>query len=78
MVDPLAEKLAGPTALAASRKRAAPAPKDSERQFKLGKMAIRTRWVDDQIAATLGMPVAGGLVYVHRMVGRGASAAPSL
>lgn len=66
MVDPLAEKLAGPTALAASRKRAAPAPKGSERRFKLGKMAIRTRWVDDQIAATLGMPVAGEGGSVHR------------
>lgn len=35
------------------------APEGSGRRFKLGKMAIRTRWFDDQIEAALGMPVAG-------------------
>lgn len=35
------------------------APAGSERHFKVGSMAIRTRWFDDQIEAALGMPVAG-------------------
>lgn len=57
--DPLAAGMAGATALAASRRRATPAPEGSERTFKVGKMAIRTRWFDDQIEAALGMPVSG-------------------
>ncbi len=39
------------------------APEGSGRRFKLGKMAIRTRWFDDQIEAALGMPVAGEQEY---------------
>lgn len=37
------------------------APPGSERRYKVGKMAIRTRWFDDQIEAALGMPVTGKL-----------------
>jgi hypothetical protein len=43
--------------MAYSRARAAAAPPGSERKFKVGKMAVRTRWFDDQIEAALGMPI---------------------
>ena len=62
MADPLAEQMAGPAAVANSRARAVAAPPGSERKFKVGKMAVRTRWFDDQIEAALGMPVSGGIV----------------
>ncbi|KAI3429344.1 hypothetical protein D9Q98_005439 [Chlorella vulgaris] len=61
VVDPLAAQLAGSEALASSRRRAESAPKGSGRMFKIGKMAIRTRWFDDQIQAALGMPVSAGI-----------------
>lgn len=59
MFDPLAARMAGQEALASSRRRAQAAPEGSERKYKVGKMAIRTRWFDDQIEAALGMPVSG-------------------
>ena len=62
VADPLAEQMAGPAAVANSRARAVAAPPGSERKFKVGKMAVRTRWFNDQIEAALGMPVSGGIV----------------
>ncbi len=57
--DPLSVQLAGEEAIANCRKRAQAAPEGSQRTFKVSKMAIRTRWFDDQIEAALGMPVSG-------------------
>jgi O-methyltransferase involved in polyketide biosynthesis len=54
--DPLAAALAGPRAVAAARRRQAPAPADSGRKIKVNAMAVRTRWFDDQVEAALGVP----------------------
>lgn len=70
--DPLAARMAGQEALASSRRRAQAAPEGSERKYKVGKMAIRTRWFDDQIEAALGMPVSATIPGVLR-----AASAPS-
>lgn len=69
VVDPLAEGMAGEAAIATSRRRAVPAPQGSERKFKVGKMAIRTRWFDDQIEAALGMPVSTHIPACLRAAG---------
>lgn len=55
--DPLAAALAGPRALADSRQRQQPAPATSGRKIKVNLMAIRTKWFDDQLEASLGMPL---------------------
>jgi O-methyltransferase involved in polyketide biosynthesis len=55
--DPLAAPLAGRKALAAARARRQPAPAGGGRAFKVGAMAVRTRWFDDQLEACLGMPL---------------------
>lgn len=57
VLDPLAAALAGPRALKASRARQQPAPAGSGRTTKVGPMAIRTKWFDDQLEASLGMPL---------------------
>jgi O-methyltransferase involved in polyketide biosynthesis len=54
--DPLAETLAGPKAMEAAKTRAQKAPEGSGRKYKIGMMAIRTKWFDDQLEAALGMP----------------------
>ncbi|KAL4447524.1 hypothetical protein ABPG75_004743 [Micractinium tetrahymenae] len=69
VTDPLAEGMAGEAAVATSRRRAAPAPEGSERRYKVGKMAIRTRWFDDQIEAALGMPVSTHIPACLRAAG---------
>ena len=58
VLDPLAASLAGTNALNSARSRQQPAPKHSGRKIKINMMAIRTRWFDDQLQASLGMPVA--------------------
>lgn len=60
--DPLAAVLAGPKALADSRARQQPAPPASGRNFKINSMAIRTKWFDDQLEASLGMPIDPSIV----------------
>ncbi|KAL4434648.1 hypothetical protein ABPG77_002771 [Micractinium sp. CCAP 211/92] len=69
VTDPLAEGMAGDAAIATSRRRAVPAPEGSERKYKVGKMAIRTRWFDDQIEAALGMPVSTHIPACLRVAG---------
>lgn len=57
VLDPLAATLAGPKAMKSSRRRQQPAPKGSGRKIKINLMAIRTKWFDDQLEASLGMPL---------------------
>jgi O-methyltransferase involved in polyketide biosynthesis len=57
VLDPLAAQMAGAKALKSARSRQQPAPKDSGRKIKVNMMAIRTKWFDDQLEASLGMPV---------------------
>jgi hypothetical protein len=78
VVDPLAAQLAGSEALASSRRRAESAPKGSGRMFKIGKMAIRTRWFDDQIQAALGMPVSGEIFASGACKQRAAASPPPI
>lgn len=55
--DALAAALAGPRALAAARSRGRPAPQGSGRKNKVNMITIRTKWFDDQLEASLGMPL---------------------
>lgn len=55
--DPLAESLAGPQAMQNALIRSQKAPPHSSRKFKIGAMAIRTKWFDDQLQAALGLAV---------------------
>lgn len=63
--DPLAKMLAGNKALAAAKKRRVKAPSQSssntmysvnQRTYMYSRIAIRTRWFDDQLEESLGMP----------------------
>lgn len=54
--DPLATYLAGGTALARAKKRREKAPSGTGRTYKVGRIAVRTRWFDDQLEECLGMP----------------------
>ena len=65
--DPLAKHMAGSSAVDYMRRRAAAAPAGTERSYKVAKLAIRTRWFDDQIEAALGMPVAGRFRQLPRL-----------
>lgn len=53
--DPLAATLAGKQALQASRKRRVKAPVGAGRRYTIGRIAIRTKWFDDQLEMSLGM-----------------------
>lgn len=54
--DPLAKFMAGTKAIGRARKRRVKAPEGSGRQYKVGRIAVRTRWFDDQLEECLGMP----------------------
>lgn len=68
VLDPLAATLAGHKALKSARQRQKPAPKDSGRKNMVNMMAIRTKWFDDQLEASVGMlvdtTIANGGEYV--------------
>lgn len=71
VIDPLAAKLAGKRALKAARGRREPAPpaNDMGRKNKIGRIAVRTKWFDDQLEASLGMPSSAGMSHVVQTVG---------
>ena len=48
--------MAGKKAMGRARKRRAKAPQGSGRRYKVGRIAVRTRWFDDQLEECLGMP----------------------
>ena len=73
VLDPLAASLAGPKALKSSRSRQQPAPKDSGRKIKINLMAIRTKWFDDQLEVSLGMPVSQAIQDAEDYVGNTAT-----
>lgn len=54
--DPLAKRLAGRTAMGKATKRRVKAAQGSRRHYKVGRIAVRTRWFDDQLEECLGMP----------------------
>lgn len=53
--DPLAAVLAGDALLKEKARQRSLAPPGSNRRFKVNMFAIRTRWFDDQLEASLGM-----------------------
>lgn len=53
--DPLAAALAGQRAIREARKHRKTAPSGFNRRYKLNARAMRTRWFDDQIEASLDM-----------------------
>lgn len=69
VLDPLAAGLAGPKALKSARARQQPAPTDSGRKIKINMMAIRTKWFDDQLEVSLGMPVSKAIQDAKDYVG---------
>jgi O-methyltransferase involved in polyketide biosynthesis len=73
VLDPLASIMAGSKALKSARARQQPAPKDSGRKIKVNMMAIRTKWFDDQLEASLGMPVGKALQDAEDYLGSTAS-----
>ena len=54
--DPLAKHLAGPVAMKQVKKRRTAAPKGFDRTYMVSRLAVRTRWFDDQLEECLGMP----------------------
>jgi O-methyltransferase involved in polyketide biosynthesis len=54
--DPLAKHLAGSVALRQATKRRARAPQGFDRKYMISRLAVRTRWFDDQLEECLGMP----------------------
>jgi len=69
VLDPLAASMAGPKALKSARERQQPASKDSGRKIKVNMMAIRTKWFDDQLEVSLGMPVSEAIQNAEDYVG---------
>ena len=54
--DPLARHLAGSSAMKQARNRRARAPEGVSRTYMVSRLAVRTRWFDDQLEECLGMP----------------------
>jgi O-methyltransferase involved in polyketide biosynthesis len=54
--DPLAKFMAGEKAIGRAKKRRVKASQETGRQYKVGRIAVRTRWFDDQLEESLGMP----------------------
>ena len=54
--DPLAKHLAGRSALKQATARRTRAPEGLGRTFMVSRLAVRTRWFDDQLEECLGMP----------------------
>lgn len=67
VLDLLASALAGPKAIKTARNRQQAAPKGSSRKNKINKMAIRTKWFDDQLLASLDMPL-GSLLTLDNYI----------
>lgn len=54
--DPLAKHLAGSRAMRQAVRRRAEAPEGYDRTYMVSRLAVRTRWFDDQLEECLGMP----------------------
>lgn len=74
--DPLAAELAGSKVLQQAKSRQSVAPEGSGRRFKINRIAIRTKWFDDQLRASLGVPVPPPTSHVVGTRGGEADAIP--
>lgn len=54
--DPLAKHLAGTAAMRQVKNRRVKAPEGFKRTYMVSRLAVRTRWFDDQLEECLGMP----------------------